>query len=235
MWATLSRVQVCGWVPCLMAAFSAGIPRASQPMGWRTFAAGHALLAGDDVADRVVPDVAHVDAARGIGVHLEAVELGPGGIVDGGESPPGLPGGLPLALHRGEIVGVGHGREILKRMGFHLRFIPPLSQGTGRLWGIRPATLGVFPTVGRGLSLLARSRLLGTEHSGSPRSGSERWAWEISEKRTSIKRFLRSAPRSPLPAASSGNTPARGGFPSTSPLAPSSCPLLPPMAWNKSR
>ena len=35
---------------------------------------GHALLAGDDVADRVVADVAHVDAAGGIGVHLETVD-----------------------------------------------------------------------------------------------------------------------------------------------------------------
>ena len=32
--------------------------------------AGHALLAGDDVADRVVADMAHVDAARRVGKHV---------------------------------------------------------------------------------------------------------------------------------------------------------------------
>jgi hypothetical protein len=34
--AMLSRVHFSGWTPRLMAAFSAGRPSASQPMGWRT-------------------------------------------------------------------------------------------------------------------------------------------------------------------------------------------------------
>ena len=36
MWAMLSSVQRSGWVPCLMAAFSAGMPNASQPNGCST-------------------------------------------------------------------------------------------------------------------------------------------------------------------------------------------------------
>ena len=34
--AMFCRVQVSGWIPRLMAAFSAGRPSASQPMGCRT-------------------------------------------------------------------------------------------------------------------------------------------------------------------------------------------------------
>jgi hypothetical protein len=36
MWAMFSSVHFSGWVPCLMAAFSAGSPNASQPKGCRT-------------------------------------------------------------------------------------------------------------------------------------------------------------------------------------------------------
>src|SRR4029079_13069640 len=41
--------------------------------------AAHALVAGDHVGDAVVADVAHVDVARGVGQHLQAVLRGPGG------------------------------------------------------------------------------------------------------------------------------------------------------------
>ena len=40
----------------------------------------HALVAGDHVADGVVAHVAHVELARRVGEHLQAVVLGPGGI-----------------------------------------------------------------------------------------------------------------------------------------------------------
>jgi hypothetical protein len=36
MWAMFSSVDVSGWVPVLMAAFSAGRPNASQPNGCST-------------------------------------------------------------------------------------------------------------------------------------------------------------------------------------------------------
>ena len=36
MWSMLSAVHRAGWTPCSMAAFSAGSPKASQPMGWST-------------------------------------------------------------------------------------------------------------------------------------------------------------------------------------------------------
>jgi hypothetical protein len=36
MWAMFSSVQICGWVPFLIAAFSAGSPNASHPNGWST-------------------------------------------------------------------------------------------------------------------------------------------------------------------------------------------------------
>ena len=86
---------------------------------------GHDLLAGDDVADRVIPDVAHVDPAGRIRVHLQAIVLRLGRVLDGFEGPFFLPGALPLALDGGEIVGLYHAPDILERMDFHLRFIPP--------------------------------------------------------------------------------------------------------------
>ncbi|GBD18606.1 hypothetical protein HRbin27_01104 [bacterium HR27] len=33
MWAMFCMVQTRGWIPCLMAAFSAGSPNASKPKG----------------------------------------------------------------------------------------------------------------------------------------------------------------------------------------------------------
>ena len=75
--------------------------------------AGHALLPGDDVADRIVADVAHVDAAGRVGVHFQAIELGTGRVLAGFEGPLVLPGLLPFGLDRGEVVGLGHGPKIL--------------------------------------------------------------------------------------------------------------------------
>ena len=64
----------------------------------------HDLEPGDDVADRVVPDVAHVDVAGGVGVHLEAVELRLGGVFGHAEGPAFAPGLLPLGFDGLEIV-----------------------------------------------------------------------------------------------------------------------------------
>jgi hypothetical protein len=36
MWAMLPRVETSGWMPFLIAAFSAGRPKASQPKGCST-------------------------------------------------------------------------------------------------------------------------------------------------------------------------------------------------------
>ena len=36
MWAMFARVEVSGWIPPLMAAFSAGRPKASHPNGCST-------------------------------------------------------------------------------------------------------------------------------------------------------------------------------------------------------
>ena len=59
------------------AAFSAGMPKASQPIGCSTLKPARALIAGDDVAHRIIADVAHMDAAGRIGKHLEDVIFRP--------------------------------------------------------------------------------------------------------------------------------------------------------------
>jgi hypothetical protein len=69
--------------------------------------AAHPLVAGQQVADGVDPDVAHVDAARGVREHLEAVELGPAGILDGAELLTALPDVLPLGFDVAEGIAIG--------------------------------------------------------------------------------------------------------------------------------
>ena len=68
--------------------------------------AAHPLVAGEQVADRVDAHVAHVDAARRVREHLEAVELRPGRVLDGAELPALLPAGLPLGFDLGEGVAI---------------------------------------------------------------------------------------------------------------------------------
>ena len=63
-----------------------------------------ALVAGDHVALRVVAHVAHMDAPRRIGEHLEHVVLGPGAIHDGAERLAGVPDLLPPGFGFVEIV-----------------------------------------------------------------------------------------------------------------------------------
>ncbi|OQB56444.1 MAG: hypothetical protein BWX98_01829 [Candidatus Aminicenantes bacterium ADurb.Bin147] len=64
----------------------------------------HHLKPGDHVADGIVADVAHVDPARRIGIHLEGVKLRAAGIGGRGESAGGVPLHLPAGLDGLEIV-----------------------------------------------------------------------------------------------------------------------------------
>ena len=64
-----------------MAAFSAGRPKASKPMGCSTLIALHPLVAGVDIRGRHGVPVADVEVAGGIGEHGEGVPLGAGVVV----------------------------------------------------------------------------------------------------------------------------------------------------------
>ena len=44
-------------------------------MGWSMIQPSHLLVTGDYITDGIIPHVAHVDPARGIGKHLEEVIL----------------------------------------------------------------------------------------------------------------------------------------------------------------
>ncbi len=66
-----------GCVLFCIAAFSAGMPNASQPIGCRTLKPLRALVARHDVAHRVVAHMPHVDAPGRIGEHLEHVIVRP--------------------------------------------------------------------------------------------------------------------------------------------------------------
>ena len=79
--AMFSRVHFSGWTPRLMAAFSAGRPERVPADRVQDVEAAHALVARDHVGDAVVADVADVDVARGVGQHLQAVELRPGRVL----------------------------------------------------------------------------------------------------------------------------------------------------------
>src|SRR6266571_475669 len=72
--------------------------------------AAHALEPREHVTDRVVADVAHVDAARRVREHLEAVELRTAGILDGAELFALVPDPLPLHLDLTERIAVGRHR-----------------------------------------------------------------------------------------------------------------------------
>ncbi len=67
----------------------------------------HALVAGDHVTDGVVAHVPHVDAARGVGEHLEHVVFFPAGLCVDLEGLVPLPALLPFAFDGLEIVSVG--------------------------------------------------------------------------------------------------------------------------------
>ena len=79
----------------------------------------HALVAGDDIADGVVAHMPHVDAARGVGEHLEDVVFFPAGLCVDLEGLVPLPALLPFAFDGLEIVSVGslHGHDGRWRCG----------------------------------------------------------------------------------------------------------------------
>ena len=72
--------------------------------------AAHPLEPRQEVADGVHADVAHVDAARRVREHLEAVELRTAGILDGAELFALVPDPLPLHLDLTERIAVGRHR-----------------------------------------------------------------------------------------------------------------------------
>ena len=77
-----------------------GQPEGVPPHRVQHVEAPHGLVARHHVADGVVADVPHVDAPRGVGKHLQAVELGAGRVgrhLEGpGVFPDLLPGGFDL-------------------------------------------------------------------------------------------------------------------------------------------
>ena len=111
-----ASVNTRGWVPVLMAAFSAGRPKLSNPIGLQHAVAVHGAVADDQVAEGVVAHVAQVGRARRVGVHAEHVERRPGvvvvDLVGALVGPPLLPAGLDL-LHR---VGGGAGPRPWRRI-----------------------------------------------------------------------------------------------------------------------
>ncbi len=73
-----------------------------------------ALEAGDDVAHRVVAHMAHMDAPRRIGEHLQHIGLGPGGIRGREKAAGGLPGRLPFLFRFLGVVPRHHERPSLR-------------------------------------------------------------------------------------------------------------------------
>src|SRR3989304_250137 len=107
MLAMFSWVHTAGCTPLLMAAFSAGGPEGVPANGVEHVEPAHPLVPGEQVADGVDADMAHVDAAGGVREHLETVELGAAQVLDGLELLGLLPHPLPLGLDLGERVALG--------------------------------------------------------------------------------------------------------------------------------
>lgn len=75
----------------------------------------HRHEAPDDIADGIVADVPHMDAARGIGIHFEEVKLGFGGVLADLKRLRLCPDLLPLFLDPAKIVlacAVAHGSDV---------------------------------------------------------------------------------------------------------------------------
>src|SRR4029077_7649843 len=91
------------------------------PHGMQHIEAPHALIAGDDVRRDVAFQMAHMQARPGrLGKHVEAIELGLGGIVRDAKRPVFLPIGLPFRLDGVMVVTLAHssdsgGSPVLKR------------------------------------------------------------------------------------------------------------------------
>src|SRR4030043_2381753 len=109
----------------------------------------HQLEAGDDVSDRVIPDMPHMDSAGGVWIHLQAVILRQPGVIGGLENPPLRPGLLPPLFDLLEWIHVFHlyPRRSIKSLiilGFSaywsiLDSTPAKSQGYTRVWTRQPA------------------------------------------------------------------------------------------------
>ncbi len=85
--------------------------------------ARHPLVACEHVAHRIVADMAHVDAPRRIGKHLEHIGLGLGRSVVGAKRLRRVPGLLPTAVG---------GERVEAAIRFHRQYIDP--------WGDQPVT-----------------------------------------------------------------------------------------------
>ena len=97
---------------------------------------GQGFVARDHVAHRVVAHMAHVDAPRRIGEHLQHIILGPG-IADGGEDIGRVPHVLPAAFRCGGIIGHGRASCSLRcGTGVH-RLQPEGPEGEGTAWSRR--------------------------------------------------------------------------------------------------
>ena len=138
MLAMLRSVHSRGGVWFAMAAFSAGRPNESQPMGCKHVVALHPHVARQRVADGVVAHVSHVQRAGGIRQHLQHVILlarGAGrlGAIEIGILRPALG---PLLLDGLRIVAVGmRGGVIVGDIGL---------RGAGDETGIVLLGLGIY-------------------------------------------------------------------------------------------
>ncbi len=86
-------------------------PEAVEAEGAQDGVALHGLVANEKVAEGVVAHVTHVRRAARVRVHAEDVERRPGIVVVDLVGAFVLPAGLPLALGRLDVVGLGHGRR----------------------------------------------------------------------------------------------------------------------------
>ncbi len=112
----LAYVHFAGWLSLLIAAFSAGRPNASHPIGCSTEKPFMRSLTRDHVADRVVAHVAHVDVARRVREHLEDVLLRLAGVLGGAIGAVALPPRLPFGSMSLRLVSqFTHGVGLLRR------------------------------------------------------------------------------------------------------------------------
>src|SRR3954467_7593567 len=73
--------------------------------------AAHAVVPGENVADRIVPHVSHVQLPRGVGEHGQAIELPLRGVFFDVERASTFPERLSFAFDRLRIVGVLHAKR----------------------------------------------------------------------------------------------------------------------------
>ena len=70
--------------------------------------AAHRLETGDDIADRIDPDMPHVDAARRIRKHLQAIVFGKRAVLSNAKDTLRGPTLLPFGFDRAVFVGTIH-------------------------------------------------------------------------------------------------------------------------------